>query len=234
MSKRLLQVKRTDAQTRIDGQIQKGARLLEEGIATLRSRSGSSESSRERDNFEVKYRQWEAFTSEILRETLVSGSYAHDFHEEHSSVVEYVGSDWVPDIKYYIQRQLGPKLDFLKILLGNLGEFDEGPQSTTSPSKLGKPSNSLRTATKDVGDIDKLTIIDLLRQLKIGQTVKVVSMAIALLIGAFTFGYTVHSWKLDREKSQLSRDNELLSREKARLKSELDSLRNVGASPEPK
>jgi hypothetical protein len=234
MSKRLLQVKRTEAQTRIEGQIQKGDKLLQEGIAILESRRGSSESPKERDNFEVKYRQWEEFTSEILREIFVNGSYSHDFKEEHSSVVEYVGSSWVPDIKYYIQRQLGPKLDFLKILLGNLGEFVESPQSTTSPSVGAIATLSPKVAAKDVGDLDKLTIIELLRRLKVGQSVRVVSILIALLIGAFTFGYTVHSWKLDREKSELSRDNELLSRENARLKGELDSVKNVGTSSVPK
>ena len=78
MSKRHIQTSETEAKSKIDQQIQKGQMLMEEGINILRNRPSLGNPTRLRDNFEVKYQQWEDFTTEILREVFVSGSYAYE------------------------------------------------------------------------------------------------------------------------------------------------------------
>lgn len=115
MSKRQIKIPKQGVKKKIDQQIEKGRQL----VLSAQSKNEN------RDNFEIKYKQWVEFTGEILKEIFVSSTYAADFKEHRSSKVEYVNSGWIPDIEYYLTKQLNPKLHFLRVLNDNLNEFVE-------------------------------------------------------------------------------------------------------------
>jgi predicted nucleotide-binding protein len=149
MFERQIRVTKQDAHSRIERQIQKGKALYEEGADILAKPSSSAHLSRLRDSFKVKYEQWESLTAEVLNELFVSGRYSHEFKEHRSSEDELVSSDWVPDIDYYLRKELLPKIDFLKVLGGNVDDFDqvddqrqtgEGRQSKETKEKQGSPN----------------------------------------------------------------------------------------------
>lgn len=153
MSNRHINVSKGDAQSRVGRQIQKGKALYEEGVGILEKRPTSAHLSRLRDSFKVKYEQWEGLTAEVLNELFVSGRYAYDFKEHRSSEVEYVSSDWIPDIEYYLRTELLPKIDFLKVLSSNLDDFEQvGAQSQTGE---GSQAKELKT---EVGSSKRLFI----------------------------------------------------------------------------
>jgi len=87
MSKR--KILKIEAKEKILAQIKKGKEL------------GQSSKELSRDNFELKFNQWIDFTADILSDIFVSSNYSYEFKEHYSSKVEYVGSDWVPDKKYF-------------------------------------------------------------------------------------------------------------------------------------
>lgn len=118
-SKRQIKTSKSQAEIKIEAQIKKGKELAKMGSTLY---SGDS---RDRDNFEILFDQWVDFTYENLKEIFVSYSYAQNFKEKHSSKVHHVGSSWIPDIEYYLEKQLVPKIDFLEILRRNLDQFDE-------------------------------------------------------------------------------------------------------------
>ena len=125
MSKRKIKVPLTMASEKIDSQIQKGKELAKTGSDLIKSNYRLRRGARDRDNYKSLYEQWVDFTYEILKEIFYSNSYAVDFKKKKSSKVEYVNSSWKPDVKYYLEKQIIPKLDFLEILKKNLFEFEE-------------------------------------------------------------------------------------------------------------
>ena len=94
--------------------------------------------SRDRDLFESAFTQWEDITYSTLFKVYKSSKYASEFKEKHSSKVEYVSSTWVPDVEYYLSKQLTQKLDYLKMLQDTIDDFREEVDQPTAAEKKGK------------------------------------------------------------------------------------------------
>lgn len=108
----------------LDQQIEKGKSLFKNGSSIIREK-GEHISSRDRDLFESTLRHWVDITYSVLQRIYKSSKYASEFKERHSSKVEYVSSSWIPDIEYYLHRQLVPKLDYLNVLRDSIDDFEE-------------------------------------------------------------------------------------------------------------
>jgi len=99
-----------------------GVNLHRSGIELINK--GNNSSRNDVDGFKIKYEHWVDITAEILNELFVSTDYSYKFAEQKSSKVEYVSSSWQPDIKYYISKELQPKIVFLKMLADNIQQFE--------------------------------------------------------------------------------------------------------------
>ena len=134
MGKTKIRFDKSYAEETLKAQIEKGEELLEKGVQIIRERSSDiTKRTRNRDNFEVLYIQWRDFAEEMLRELFVSSHYADEFIEVRSSEVEYVGSSWIPDVDYYLHKEIIPKLDYLRILSQNINQFQKAESDTAAP-----------------------------------------------------------------------------------------------------
>ena len=125
MSKRKIKISKSKAKGKIESQIEKGNLLFEKGVNIIKSKDYSLVKNRSQDIFKEEYVLWRDLTVEVLNEIFVSPNFSGRFEECKSSKVEYVSADWIPDIKYYIEKQLIPKIDYLNFLIKNLEEFKE-------------------------------------------------------------------------------------------------------------
>ena len=39
--------------------------------------------------------------------------------------MEYVSSDWVPDVEYYLEKEIVPKVDYLSVLSRSIDQFQK-------------------------------------------------------------------------------------------------------------
>ena len=140
MEKTKIKVEKSYAKERLKAQIEKGRELFEKGSQIVREASQGS-GTRSRDSFKAFYNQWEDFTEEILSGLFASNHQAREFRKTQSSKVEYVGSDWIPGVEYYLEKQIIPKLDYLRVLSENIEQFEKaesggaasiGPQQAES------------------------------------------------------------------------------------------------------
>lgn len=145
MSRKLLKISKSIAKDKIARQLEKGNGLAEKGKSVLGEKRGIS--TRERDVFESEYNQWVSFTCETLEEIFLSYNYSGEFKKKRSSDVEYVNSNWVPDIKYYLIKQIIPKLDYLQLLLTSVDDFEEQREDLGENKEITEQSNF--TSTKD-------------------------------------------------------------------------------------
>ena len=139
MAKTKIKVDRSYAEEKLKAQIEKGKELVEKGSQIIGETSpDTTQRTRRRDSFKALYNQWQGFTEEILSELFVSSHYAHEFRETQSSKVEYVSSDWVPGVEYYIEKQIVPKVDYLRVLSQNLDQFRKAESDAAAPVVLPK------------------------------------------------------------------------------------------------
>lgn len=124
MSK-IIKIKREESKKKISSQIEKGEFLFQNGIEIKKSNNYLQNKSRYDDKFKIDLKIWTDITFEILTEIFVLREYAHNFHNCSSSKTKYISSSWVPDIQYYIEKQLVPKIDYLRTILDHLEEFDD-------------------------------------------------------------------------------------------------------------
>lgn len=137
MSETDIKIEQRDAKAKIDAQIEKGKKLTEQAFHVLKeTRVNTDQRIRAKDNFVVLYDQWCAFTAEILSQVFVSNSYANKFREKKSSKSKLVGSNWKPDIDYYYDKLLLPKIDYLNILSENIDQFQKAQVSSREINKL--------------------------------------------------------------------------------------------------
>jgi hypothetical protein len=161
MSENKIKVPIKEASEKVEKQIKKGIGLVEEGSKIFKKSMGRIR--RLDDNFENKYEMWLNITVEVLDEVFVSTKYSYDFKEKTSSQVEYVNSDWKPDIKYWVTKELIPKIDYLTVLKENISEFEfisEKPNITKTEGinlniqNAGKILEKLIELIKDPSIID--------------------------------------------------------------------------------
>lgn len=141
MPKNQIKISKAEAKKEIEDQIQKAKDLYKKGEQELSS--SSDEEIRARDNFKILYKHWENFTCEMLRKIFVSSSYASEFVKVQSSKVEYVSSSWIPDIEYYLEKQMTPKVDYLGILIQTIDQFTEIKEEKKQSVFTPPPDNNL-------------------------------------------------------------------------------------------
>jgi hypothetical protein len=139
MSKTKIKIIQSEAKTKLDKQIEKGRALAVKAMDVLRgTRAHTSDRTRERDNYIVLFNKWQDFTTAELNQIFLSSNYSHEFKEKVSSKRKMVSSDWIPDVDYYLEHLLSPKIDYLSILRDSIDEFKfEKPAATkaTIPQK---------------------------------------------------------------------------------------------------
>ncbi len=200
MSKRQLKISKEDSDLKIQSQIDKGIDLVEEGVKTTERGSNSYRNTITTDNFQIKYKHWEAFTKDILQEIFVDYSYASEFEDHKSSKVEYVSSSWQPDINYYIGTELIPKIEYLKILKENLKEFDVLKKTEVLQLKMPK---ILKTQPTTKVNLENYTLPQLFHSLTISQWSAIIGGIITIISISFAVGYNWQQWQLEKENREL-------------------------------
>jgi hypothetical protein len=143
MSYDTLKIRSAEALALINRQIQKGDALFTKGDSLIKEKGRHNIPSRDRDLFQSAFTQWVDITYETLIRVFESSKYALEFKEKHSSKVEYVGSSWVPDIPYYLTKQLTQKLDYLKMLRDSMDDFTEKETQPDLARRMPKPNKTL-------------------------------------------------------------------------------------------
>lgn len=156
-----IKISKEDAFEKIDQQIKKGASLIDEGSETFKKSMGRVR--RVDDNFENKYKIWLKITTEILDDIFISSNYSFEFKERISSHTEYVSSDWKPDIKYWITKEMIPKIDYLVVLRNNINEFEFYPEENKSTVKNEIKAN--KNVTNNVSE-NKYSLTEIFEKAK--------------------------------------------------------------------
>lgn len=143
MSYDTLKISRVEAIALINQQIQKGDTLFKDGCLLIKRKGNQNISSRDRDFFESSFNHWVNITYSILLRIYTSSKIAMEFKEKSSSKVEYVGSTWIPDIKYYLEKQLVQKLDYLEMLKISFDDFRENDNLTETHKKPKIKQNNI-------------------------------------------------------------------------------------------
>lgn len=114
MSANKIKISKTLALDKLEKQIIKGLLLAKNGIDFIKNTPNHSLHRNEVDKFKVELEQWIDISQSILYEIFDSYKYGSDFGEHTASKKEYMSSNWQPDIKYYLEYKLLPKLEYLK------------------------------------------------------------------------------------------------------------------------
>ncbi len=175
-----------------------------------------------RDEIKVKYELWRDFTVDILNEIYASDTYGSDFQKHESSEVEYVSADWIPDIRYYVTKQIFPKLQFLKILAEKIDEFLERPDDSEDKAMEGLQERTIR----DIPSPSIITIPQLFKFLTAPQVYRLITSIVVVIIGAFSLGMFIQSLRLDMEKYNLFQENQEMKDEIEVIRQEYELLGN--------
>ena len=119
-----------------------------------------------------------------------------------------------------------PKIEYLRILLEHLHEFDvarEEPASTSQESDDAVPPDLPQPAM----EIDKLTIVQLAKMMTVGQIAKILGTIFALDSGAFYLGMNTHAWNIERENNALSNQVQTLKTDYDKVIVQRDSLAQI-------
>ncbi len=242
MSANKIKISKTVALEKIERQITKGSVLAQAGIDFIKKNPNHSIHRSEVDKFEIEFEQWVNITGSIIFEIFDDYNYGSKFKDHISSKREYVSSDWQPDIKYYLERQLLPKLEYLKILKKNVIDLEEiEAENNITPEikndSIDKTNNEMPVSKIDLNtyDFSKITLPQLLNILTVPQIIKIITSIFALLVLAFWIGYYFHSFQsnqklidnieiLSKEIETLKMENQSLTKEFQSFKS--DSLKN--------
>ena len=136
MSKKEIKISHELAKEKITSQHNIGVKLANDGVELINKHRNNSRT--DVDSFKINYDHWHDITSETLNEIFVSTDYSYKFRKQKSSKVEYVSSSWQPDIKYYLTKEIKPKIDYLKMLADNILDFDEVNTQPVSEEELEK------------------------------------------------------------------------------------------------
>lgn len=213
---------------KLNKQITKGSILAKSGIEFIKNNPDHSLYRSDVDKFKIEVNQWTDITQSILYEVFTSPKYGSEFKNLKTSKRKYVDSSWQPDIKFYLEYELLPKLEYLKILLGNIDDLDEveskNDVSTIKEKEDVTNEETIKPVLKvsiDNFDFSKITIPHLLNILSIPQIFKIISFIIGLLVAAFWIGYYFHSFQTNEK---ISDSINKLSTQFEELKLQNDSL----------
>ena len=237
MSKLKLNVATSVAKERLEAQAEKGGEVGKFGSEATEGKTRYEIPTRVRDRFVVMYKLWRKSTEQVLRDIFVSSTYAYEFKEQHSSRVQYVSSDWVPDIEYYLGSQLIQKLDYLANLLVNINDFEEptedgqteeeSSKSQTTP-KIAEAGRIPSAESFERYDAGKLTLSGLAGSLTIPQVWKLSAIIVAILSAVFSAGFKANSWLEDRNANEAFLEVRRLEYAIERMSAKLDYLIGLG------
>ena len=237
MSAYKIKISKTLALEKIERQITKGSVLAKVGIDFIKKNPDHSMQRSEVDKFEIEFEQWVNITSSIIYEIFDDYNYGSKFKNHISSKREYVSSSWQPDIKYYLESELLPKLEYLKILKKNVIDLEEmDSEKNIAPQikneKVDNTNNEMPVSKIDLKtyDFSKITLPQLLNILTVPQIIKIITSIFALLALAFWIGYYFHSFqsnqKLIDNIETLSKEIEILKIENQSLTKEFQSFKS--------
>lgn len=142
MSKKLIKIPREIAKNKIATQHDSGISLAHAAIDLIKE--GKSKSNV--DTFKIKYDHWQNITSEVLNEVFLSTDYSYKFRKQRSSKAEYVSSSWQPDIEYFLHKEIKQKIDYLKMLVENINDFDE---DTSEENQVSEDRNEINSTNME-------------------------------------------------------------------------------------
>lgn len=218
MSKKHIKTTHEDAKIKISSQHDIGIQLAHSSIELIKN--GKNNSRSDVDGLKIQYDHWHDITSETLNEIFISSDYSYKFRKQKSSQIEYVNSSWQPDIKYYLHKEIKPKIDYLKMLVDNIEDFDEAPI---------EPSINREEITSNSSDID----MPLKERIETNLVIWLLSMLlVGFLAGLGTYKGILEIAKLDTvpindyiKKSDVQ-SNYILKGEHKKILSQIKSLPN--------
>jgi len=195
---------------KLNKQITKGSVLAKRGFDFIKSHPDHSLYRSEVDKFKMEVNQWIDITQSILYEVFTSPKYGSEFKNLKTSKREYVSSSWQPDIKFYLEYGLLPKLNYLKIVRDNIDDLEEVETENLTVTNTNKEKENstieetIKTVEKisvDNYDFSKITIPQLRNILSIPQIIKIISFILGLLVAAFWVGYYFYSFQTNENLS---------------------------------
>lgn len=125
MSANKIKCSKEDFINKLNTRINKGT-IIADGIIKQRNLvPGLNSDRRYVDKVKTDYEQWYEITHSVLMDIFESDKYADKFERIIYSKQKLVGSNWQPDIEYYLVYKLIPKLNFLKVLIQNIDDYEE-------------------------------------------------------------------------------------------------------------
>ena len=229
-----LKISTSVALEKLEKQIAKGSLLGKKGIEFIKNNQNHSSFRSEIDKFKVELEQWIDITQSTLFEIYHSSKYGSDFKDHRASKREYVSSSWQPDIRFYVEYELLPKLDYLKILKSNtvdLEEIEKYDESNISKPEVKAEEQKLETEVSKINmdnyDFAKITIPQLKSLLSIPQIVKIISTIFGLLVIAFWIGFYVREYTSIKSNDELIKNVKDLTIDVQYLKNQSDSLKQI-------
>ena len=229
-----LKISKTVALEKVDKQITKGKVLGKKGLEFIKNTPNHSNYHSEIDRFKIELEQWIDISQSVLYEIYHSPKFGSDFKNHSASKKEYVSSTWQPDIQFYLEYELLPKLEYLKILKENtfdLEEIDNTDKVETSipetKDEVDSPKPEVKKINIDNYDFTKITVPQLLNMLSIPQIVKIISSIIGLLAVAFWIGFYANQITTKKDNENLIKVVNNLTNEVKQLKVQSDSLGNI-------
>ena len=237
MAANKLKISRTVALEKLDRQITKGQVLGKKGIEFIKNIPNHSNYCSEIDRFKIELEQWIDISQSALYEIYHSPKYGSDFKNHRASKREYVSSSWQPDIRFYLEYELLPKLEYLKILKENtfdLEEIDKPDKPDKTDTSIPETKDKVENVKPEVKKINienydfaKITVPQLLGLLSIPQIVKIISTIIGLLVVGFWIGFYANENTSKKSNEDLIKVVNDLSKEVKQLRVQSDSLENI-------
>jgi len=234
MAANKLKISKEVALEKLEKQIVKGSVLGQKGIEFIKNNTNHSVYRSEIDKFNVELEQWIDITESTLYEIYHSYKYGSDFKKHRASKREYVDSSWQPNIRYYLEYELLPKLEYLKILKNNtvdLEEIEKQTENDTPGSEVKMEESNTETEVAKVNmehyDFSKITIPQLRSLLSIPQIVKIISTLFGLLAIVFWIGFYVREYTFKKNNDDLIIVVNNLLKDFQYLRTQSDSLKHI-------
>lgn len=234
MAANKLKISKSVALEKLEKQITKGSVLGKKGIEFIQNNSDHSSYRSEIDKFKVELEQWIDITESTLYEIYHSYKYGADFKKHRASKREYVNSSWQPDIRHYLEYELLPKLEYLKILKNNTVDLEEIEKEVEKDNSISevkneetKPETEVAKINIESYDFAKITIPQLRSLLSIPQIVKIISTLFGLLAIAFWLGFYIREYTSKKSNDDLINVVNNLSRDVQYLRTQSDSLKHI-------
>lgn len=128
-----LKIEKDIAHQKISEQVSRGNKLIEEAKSYLTLYDYYDKKTQLTNRFKSKYDLWFEITKNILYEIFEDTQYSYQFQKSHVDSGEYVNpSTWRADVKYYLNGDLIPKVEFLDDLINLFSDYEFVNQNDNS------------------------------------------------------------------------------------------------------